>query len=272
MSEIRLKGASGLGDTIYAWPIVKWYAQKYDTVHYMTDYPELYETLKNVICYKHLKTNDLGGGPVDVRFTYCARKYTPGTSQFEDSVLSAKIHEKLKLKIDWTIKNTDLVNNIISRSDEKKICVLAYPYEPFGREDEWGSMLRINQEVMQILIDRFKDRVFFIGTGNRFVLHKTNNVDMDLHEKTSVSDMMDLISICNLGLSQIGNMLPMCESLGKKNFLIFANKAMVQTENKFINAITPEKTVHYKHLNCSVHDEMSHEVITNKFNDFIKEK
>lgn len=268
MSEIRLKGASGLGDTIYAYPIVKYYAQRYDHVHYMTDYPELYKSIKNVTCYKHRKTNDMGDGTVDIRFTYCGMKYTPGTSQFQDSVLSARINEKLDLKIEWQIQNGRLTEDIKKRAENKKICILAEPYEPFGRLDCWGALLRIKPEVMQTIVNTFRDKVYFIATGNRFVLHHTKHVQHDLVEKTTVSDLMDLLSICDFGLSQIGNLLPMCEALGKKNFLVFAKAAMV-SENKFIKAITPEKTVHYKELNCSITDDMSEEIILNKFRSFI---
>jgi hypothetical protein len=256
---IGLKGASGLGDTIYAYPIVKYYAKMNDEVYYMTDYPEIYETLENVKCSKHQKLNyivkeDGEKQPVDVRFTYCGRKYTPGTSQFTDSCLSAGIRKPLDLEIPWTIKNKKLIAKVKRQNkNKKKICILAAPYEPFGREDEWGAILRIKPKIMQNIVNEYKDRVFFIQTGNKYTLHKIKNVDMDLIKKTTVSDLFDLIKICDIGLSQIGNMLPLCECQKKKNFIIYA-RAGLKCDNRFISSITPEKTTHYRKLNFSAMD------------------
>jgi len=249
MSTIGLKGASGLGDTIIAYPIVKYYAERYDTVYYMTDYPELYELLDNVECYPHQKVNyfrlrDGNRHPVDVRFTYCPRKYTPGTSQFQDSCLSAKVPIDLPLKIDL---------NLAKYKRDKPYCVLAAPYEPFGREDEWGAVLRIVPKVVQNIVDEYKDRMDFVQIGNDFVLHKIDGTH-DLVGSTTVIELMGLVANADVTLSQIGNLLPMSEALGKKSFTIFS-KSGLETENKFISSITPGKTVHYKDLNCSIIDD-----------------
>jgi hypothetical protein len=257
-TSIGLKGASGLGDTIIAYPIIKWYAQRYNTVYYMSDYPELYETLPNVKCYPHQKINyfRLGEGnkhPVDIRFTYTPRKYTEGTSQFVDSCMSAKAPDDLKFKIDWEVKNHKLITDIANWADGRKICILSAPYEPFGREDQWGALLRINPDLVQKIVDTYKDKVYFVQIGNSFVLHRIKGI-INLIEKTTVSDLMDLVRWADFGLSQIGNLLPMCEALNTKNFIIFS-KAGLETDNRFLSSITPDKTVHYKHLNTSVVDD-----------------
>ena len=254
MTTIGLKGASGLGDTILAYPIVKYYADRYDVVYYMTDYPELYETLRNVVCSKHEKVNyiNIRGGikhPVNIRFTYCGRKYTEGTSQFQDTCMSAGVPKTLECKIDWTIKNKQ--NDY---RNDKPVCVLSAPYEPFGREDQWGKLLRINNDVMDAIVESYKDRVDFVQIGNKYTLYKVPNVKHDLVNKTSVSDLMDIVSTCDIGLSQIGNLLPMCEALGKKSFTIFSKKALM-CDNKFLNSITPDKVVHDRSKNCSIIDD-----------------
>ena len=273
MSKIGLKGASGLGDTIYAYPIVNYYAKKHKTVYYMTDYPEIYQSIPNVKCHPHQKLNyftlkDGSKQPVDIRFTYTPRKYTPGTSQFTDSCISAGITKKIDLTIPWKIQNNPLVEKVKRlNKHKKKVCVLSAPYEPFGREDEWGKILRIDPVFMQNIVDAYKDEVFFIQVGNKYTLKKIRGVDIDLVNKTTVSDLFDLVKICCFGLSQIGNLLPLCECLGKRNMIIFTRKA-IESENRFIAAITPEKTVHYKKQNISVFDNDIEKGII-RFNGFI---
>jgi hypothetical protein len=254
---IGLKGASGLGDSIYAVPIAEYYSKKHDVVHIMSNYPELFKHITNVKCYKHEKLNYIRNGqeriPIDHRFTYCGRKYTAGSSQFEDSYMSIGIKDKLKLELPWIVKNTELIESVIKKADKKAICILSAPYEPFGREDCWGQLLRINPRMMCQIVDEFKDRVFFIQVGNRFALHKIPGVDMDMIGNTSVSDLLDLVKIADIGLSQIGNLLPICEALNTHNMIIFSHQAMI-SDNKFLAAIKPEKVVHYKRLNRSVVD------------------
>jgi hypothetical protein len=270
-NTIGLKGASGLGDSIYGYPIVKHYAEKHKTVYHMSNYPELYESIENAEIYPHQKVNYIttpdGQQPIDTRFTYCGKKYTPGTSQFRDSVTSAKIRKNLDLYIPWTIKNEELCAEIKARAKGKKICIFAAPYEPFGREDEWGKSMRINKDSMAKIVHdpELNEKVYFVQTGNKYVLHQFDNV-YDMVNQTSVSDLMDLVSISDICLSQIGNMLPMAECRKKNNFIIFSEAARTCGE-KFIEAITPDKTVHYKKLNTSVYD--NDRKIAEKFNEVI---
>jgi hypothetical protein len=268
--KIGLKGASGLGDSIYSYPIAKHYLKEYKEVYLMTSYPELFETLPSVKTYPHKKLNyiikeDGMQQPIDIRFTYCGRKYTPGTSQFTDSVMSARINKKLDLSIPWTVKNRNLTEDIKAKSKGKKICILSAPYEPFGREDEFGAILRIKPTIMQDIVNEFRKDIYFVMVGNKFVLHKIKNVGMDLVDQTRVYDLFDLVKISDITLSQVGNMLPMSECLNKKNFIIYSKKAH-ESDNKFIAAITPEKVTHYKKLNTSIFDDDKKHL--EKFNEF----
>lgn len=270
--EIGLKGASGLGDTIIAWPIVKYYAKRFDIVNYMTDYPELYETIPNVRCYPHKKLNymiDAAGRkhPVDIRFTYCPRKYTPGSNQFEDSCISAKVSESIKLEIDWIIQNDNLVEDILAASLGKKICILAAPYEPFGRDDDFGKLLRIKPDIMQAIVDKYKDKVYFVQVGNNNVLHQIKGI-MNIINKTTVSDLMDLVQVADFTLAQVGNMLPLSEALGTPSFTIFSSDGL-KSENRFISSIKPEKVVTYPKINKSVIDGNITEAVED-FGKFIK--
>ena len=54
---MKICGASGLGDALFAYPIVKYFSENHETVHYMTNYPEIFAPLTNVKTYRHLKLN-----------------------------------------------------------------------------------------------------------------------------------------------------------------------------------------------------------------------
>ena len=267
-SFISLKGASGLGDSIYAYPICKYYAARYETVNIMSKYPVLFQGLKNVNVYDHKKVNYINTPsgdkiPIDIRFTYCGKKYTAGTSQFQDSCESAGIKESINLSIPWKVKNIALIEYIKDVADGRPICMMAAPYEPFGREDQWGKLLRIDSRILYDIVESRPD-VCFVQIGNKYTLHSIETADIDIINETSVSDLMDIASICDIGLSQVGNLLPMCESQCKKTFIIYSRKA-VESDNKFISAIVPEKVTHFKKLNTSIYDDDTNHV--KRFNE-----
>jgi ADP-heptose:LPS heptosyltransferase len=278
MSEIALKGASGLGDAIYAYPIVKYFASKYDDVYFMSDFPELFEDIPNVKCSKHLKINyiaipneeSIRKRPIDVKFTYGPRKHIPGTSQYQDMCIFAKKSYKdipdLPLKIDWEIHNAELINTVKLVAKGRKICVVAAPYQPFGREDKWGDEIKIQPESIQYIIDDLKQLGYLcIAIGNKFCLYEPM-VEYNLINQTSLTDLMDLMFICDLAVTQIGNLLPISEALNKKNITIFSSN-IPNCTHSFLKAITPEKCVHYKNLNLSLYDD---KLDLNKVHEFIK--
>lgn len=265
MTEIGIKGQSGLGDSIYLYPIVKHFSPKFDKVHVMTNYPELFGSIENVTCYRHLKLNHVTEEttqreiPISVRASYAGGKHKPGTSQFEDYCLFSGITDKLNLSLPWTIKNKDLESVVKNVAKGRKISIVAAPYQPFGRDDKWGNELCINPESIQSIIDKHNKEFLFIAVGNKYCLDKLS-IEYDLIDKTTIPDLLDLVKMSDICISQIGNMLPMAECMGKKNLIIFADytrkikEPYRSKEESFLSAITPEKCVHYKHLNKSVYD------------------
>lgn len=275
LTELGMKSQSGLGDAVYVYPIVKHFSPKFDHIYLMNNYPEIFESIKNVSCHRHLKLNyiaipegdNVRKIPVNIRCTAGAGKYKQGTSQFEDILAFSGIGQKLDFKLDWSIHNPELINTIKLVAKGRPVCVVAAPYEPFGRDDGIGADMRINPKSIQRILDKFRKEILFITTGNRYCLHKLT-AEHDLVDQTSVSDLIDIVSISDMTLGQVGHMLPISESLGKKNFLVFAEKSF-NSKEKFIRAITPEKVVHYKHLNTSVKD--TDDNIINKFRTFTGE-
>jgi ADP-heptose:LPS heptosyltransferase len=268
MSEICIKGASGLGDNIYLYPIVKHFASLYDKVYIMSDYPELFESLPNVTCSKHLKLNfiPIADGKtvrkkeIDLRCTYGPRKHKIGTDQFQDTYIFARTqgHQipDLKLELPWELKNTELVNTvrmIANKNAFRKIAVVAAPYQPFGRTDKWGSEITIDPEVIQYICDDLKELGYLVITiGNDFCLYEPM-VEYNMIGQTTVPDMLDLVKMADLTVTQIGNLLPISEALNTKNITIFS-KNIPNCEHKFLRAITPDKCVHRKDINLSMYD------------------
>ena len=155
---------SGLGDGIYMYPIIKWFCNSYDKVHVMCNYPEIFETLPQVQCHRHLKLNYIvlpnennRKQNIEFRFSYGPYKHHHGSSQYQDMLTFGRRQypelPNLPLEMPWEVKNAELVDKINSVAGKRKIAIIAAPYQPFGRTDKFGEEIKIDNQVMQIIVD-----------------------------------------------------------------------------------------------------------------------
>jgi hypothetical protein len=245
MTEKKIKCASGFGDSLYMYPIVKYLIEsgQEESIIVMTDYADIYKcaSFKDKLSFvKHSK--DMA----QYKISYCGNKYKLGTSQFQDVCLAAGVPTHTDFTIDWKIRNTELINNIRKlSSNKKKVCFISAPFKPFGRVDEFGKELTINYKRMDDLIARNKDDYFFIQVCKNIPEYQLNNIDLNLAGKTSISDVLDIMSISDRSMGQIGHILPLSEVFDTKCLLFFSRKGL-QCENRFISSIKYEKVVHKK--------------------------
>lgn len=256
-----IKGASGLGDSIYLHPITCHHLAKGETdITVMTNYPELFQDLP-VKTIRHSKDY------ADKKISYCSRKYHLNSTQWEDVCIAADVGKKLDLRIKWGVKNQALVDLVKKRAKGKEFVVVATPYKPFGREDEFGKEMTLDYRVVDKLIKN-NPQYFWVQTGREDALYKLP-VDLDLNRKTTAADVMDLVVHSKGVVAPVGHMLPICESLNKRMLCFFSRNGL-NCENRFISSIKPQKVIHKKHLVSHVVDDESMESIQIAFNEVVK--
>jgi hypothetical protein len=244
----RIKCASGFGDAIYAYPIVRHLIEsgKEEHITVMTDYHQIYDCapFKDKLSFlRHSKDF------AQYKISYCGRKYKAGTSQFQDVCMAAEVPTDLDFSIDWEIQNQDLINTIkkLARRKEAPICLISAPFKPFGRVDEFGVELTVNFKRMDDLIRRNRDKYFFVQVCKNVPEYALNNIDLNLAGKTTISDVLDIMSISDCSMGQIGHILPLSEVFKVPCLLFFSRKGL-NCENRFISSITYDKIVHYKDI------------------------
>ena len=65
-------------------------------------------------------------------------------------------------------------------------------------------------------------------------------VDLDLNDKTSVSDLLDLGSICDGAVGQCSYIIPLAELFDKRLMIVWASKGLA-SQDMIIKTVTPEK-------------------------------
>lgn len=266
MQEVKkIKCASGFGDSIYMYPITRYLLKQNRKLNLivMTDYKDIYKChpyRERIEFVKHSKDF------ANFKISYCGRKYKSGTSQFEDVCIAAEVPKDIKYNIDWKIQNKELIDNIKKLSSGKPICVVSAPFKPFGRVDEFGKELTVNFKRMNDLIARNKNDYYFIQTCKNTPEYILNNINLNLAGKTAISDVLDIMSIANRSVGQIGHILPLSEVF-KVPCMLFFSRRGINCENRFISSITYEKVVHYKKLVSFCVDDFSDVEIDRKWHE-----
>ena len=227
---LYIRGESGLGDSIYLYPIVKSYLDNVtEPIAVYSNYPKVFEDLKCVVLPFSKKRDD-----ETQIFSYLPHKTNSETTIIED--ITSSCAYDINFNKDHSIKNHNLVKKILKhKKNNKKICLIRY-VEP--RHNRKGiDNLDCDPTIINKFISEFKKEYYFVGIGKS----NCHNIrcDIDLMGQTSVSDLFDLVFISDLVIAQVGYTVPLCELLHKNNIAIFPKKW--QTANPFLKTITPNK-------------------------------
>jgi len=270
MNIRTLKGASGLGDSIYIRMVAQYFYEKDKSTFFliMSDFPDLFIGLPCHIV-RHTKLNEIeyqGRKYHTNKISYCGRKYKNDTTQFEDVCIAAGVPKDISYSLDWKIKNNTLINGIKKSASIKRkpICLITSPYRPFGRIDNWGKEITVNFDCMKKLINSKKNDFYFVMTCKDTPIYRLENIDCNLSMKTNISDLLDIASISNVIIGQIGHALPIAECLNKPALIFFSKNGM-SCGNTFLESITPKKTIHKKNLVKHIIDNESDECIRRTF-------
>lgn len=228
MNRVIIKGASGLGDSVYLFPIVRAIEEKGGDVTVLSFYPDVFASLAcEVLPYR------LTGFHIDC--SYVPFKERQSTTQFED-MLSFFSFEDVPLTMPAPVTQPpDFSEN------GKKVCVVKQPSVP--------SMNPLFRELVpkghtfQRVIDALADEYVFVAVGYKGeIAHPLTGIDYDLTDCTSVRDVLSLVAASDLVLTQPGFLLPMAEAFGTPCFTIFSERGLV-SPRRAVATITPAKLV-----------------------------
>ena len=231
----------GLGDNIYHIPFVHKLAEQGEVFIY-TPFPELFQ-FKNVYCFKpstnlklqlqNMQGNSLyskssGHHPNGERIRF---NYGEG---FRSGLTILQSFEKIvpldgSFFFEFTPKPKPKVEEILKRvkASGKKLCVIRLP----SVRQEWPNPNRNGRmEYFQLCINALKDKYYFVSVGDI-----GNKEDFDGHEPQGINerrdrhnvnhlgiwDVMDLVNRSDLVVSIQCNIIPICQLLRKKAFIIY---------------------------------------------------
>lgn len=252
----RLRGGSGLGDSLYVRPIAEHLVRQGNQVTVMSDYPEVFAGVRvSVEPFKREGCN--------VVAHYSQRKACAETNQWQDICISAGVGE-IPLKIEWQIQNRPLVNDLKAMARGKPIVMVNGGRPPMGRKDGYGYEMLPARAAFDAVLAAL-DGCFTVEVGKDLELYPLT-AEVDLSERTSPADLMDIAAAARGLVGQCSFMIPLAEALDKPLMVVWA-AAGLTSGTTFIRQCTPHKILS-KSTSRYVMDDWQPEQITEAVHAF----
>lgn len=229
-----IRGGMGLGDAFYVQSVARHLIEQGEALRVHSAWPEVFKPLGRMAQVVPFSRN------VQILAHYAPRKARTDTRQFEDCVIQAGLKPPVDLRIDWVAEDLGLLDSL--KAHGKPILCVQLPRAPMGRKDGFGAELLPDCRVIQTLIDRLKERALVVQIGSGVALHHFEGIDVDLTNRTSVSQLIDIASIADGFLGYVSFIVPMAESLSKPALLVWSRKGL-KAGHPYIRQITPEKVL-----------------------------
>ena len=251
-----IRGGNGLGDALYVQSIARHLVKKGQRLEVCTSWPDVFKPLGDDVVIAPFRRPG-----VDIVAHYVKRKQERGTTQFEDCCISAGIDEPVELRLDWAPEK--------QYSFKKPLVLVALPRHPMNRKDGFGDELMPDCSVIQRAIDKMKGRACLVQVGVGEPLHRFTGLDLDLANKTTVSDLLDIASAADGFLGYCSFFIPMAESFAKPLLCVWSSRGL-RSSTMFIRTARPVKLLH-RETSQYVMDDCSQECLTAAVNEFLEQ-
>jgi len=233
----------GLGDSIYNYMVCKYYKSKGHDVTIETKFPDIFSNLG-------IKTTSNRIFNPDIGCSYIMRKKYRNSNQYQDVLYFAKVEGNCPLKMDRKWEPDGVYTSDFLGETKAPICLVSDLYRSSGVRNR--STLVPDTDTYNKLISALNGHFItvMIGTGPKIA----NGCKYDLRGKTTVIDLMALAQRSSFCLTQVGALLPICESLNVPVVAILS-KGYRYSGESFINSITPKKVICGENSKCYYDDD-----------------
>jgi hypothetical protein len=233
---ISIRCGAGLGDAIYLQSVARHLVERGHKVEACCDWPDVFLPLGGKVTVSPFRRK-----PIDRLAHYSQRRAIAGTTQFEDCCIQAGIREAVDLRLDWQPVNVDLLSRL--RASDKPVIVVQMPRAPFGRTDGYGMEFLPNCRRIQDAIERLCGRAFLVQIGNGERQFRFDGIDLDLADRTSVSDVIDVGYAADGFLGYCSFIVPLAESFSKPALLVWSRKGL-NSRHDVVRTMKPTKILH----------------------------
>lgn len=230
---IKVRGGRGLGDAIYVRPIAEHFVGLGKLVTVLSDYPDVFKD-SGAVVQKFSRLNGFG----IVVAHYAQSKAKAGTTQWQDVCASAGV--TVPLRFGWKVQNEALVSVLRTKAAGRPMILVHGGRAPMDRRDGFGAELLPVAGAFGRVLSKLQD-CYRVQIGRANQLYPLE-CDLNLNGATSVSDLLDIASVCDGVVAQCSFAIPLAEVFDKPLLAIWSARA-AQSKTPFIRHTTPVKVL-----------------------------
>jgi hypothetical protein len=215
----------GLGDSLYLQGVVRYFVDKGEQLEVCSKWPDVFRQYGDQVRVVPFRRDN-----IQILAHYSLRKSRTDTNQWQDCCKQAGIHEPWELKLDWPTQEVKV----------KPYICLALPRIPMDRLDGIGTSLMPDYRATQHCIDVLRQKYQIVQIGAGKALYQFDGIDIDLANKTTVSDLLDVASTASGFLGYCSFIVPLAESFSKPALIVWAHKGL-KDRYSYVRQITAKK-------------------------------
>lgn len=254
-----IRAGRGLGDALYMQSIVRdLIADQSERIEVCTDWDDLFAGFGDMVRLAPFRRER-----VHLISHYTSRKKSRGTDQFQDCCLNCGIAASVDLRLEWTPRSDPFWDA------RRPVVVVQMPRAPFARTDGFGRELLPQQFAVQRAINALQGRATVVQIGKGKPLYELEGIDIDLANRTTVAELLDVACAADAFLGYVSFMVPLAESLKRPALFIWSRRGR-NSSHHYINTITPQKILHRPELSQVAWDDWGNSQIDEAVNALLE--
>jgi hypothetical protein len=242
---IDLLGPRGLGDGLLVRVAAMEWLRRGEEVRVYTYWPELFHDLPVELAtgtpYRDGQSDVYGCAAC----MHCRRPDVVPLSMFTRSCHQCGLQEVPELDLAWTVTNQAPLDRVRRKANGKPILIFQPPKIANGEEQElYNPRAEDFNRWLDGRTDYYRVKVGHPSAAQEF---RDAPCELNLFNKTTVKEMLDLATIGDLFFSQVCFIPTLAESLNKRSVCMFTRRQLSAKSNKVRN-LTPEVFLHKRHL------------------------
>jgi hypothetical protein len=254
----QIRGGQGLGDSLYVQSVARYYLMKGKPLAVRSSHADVFRPLG-------LPVIPFSRDGAAIVAHYVQRKGEPGTDQWQDVCVSAGIPRDTEMQLDWKLLNPANADWFLGV--RRPVIAVLLPRHGMNRSDGFANELLPNWKIIDQLL---QCNAYKVQIGQGDALYRFHGIDLNLANKTTIGDLLDIASMVDGFVGWCSFMLPLAESLQKPFFSMWSARGM-KSRNAFISTLTPKKVIHRKDLAYNAIDDEPIDRIQKRFDDFLRE-
>lgn len=214
---MKLSTFFGLGDAIYLRAVALHLLERKEQVEVYTPWPELFTDIPVVLNLHLSPPRDI----VWLRYDLNAPAI-PGLNEFKVRCLNAGIKDSVELRLDWKVKNKELVDKVLREAAGRQI----FFYQPTRkvktaaqaswapRRDAFNSFVRAHNDYFRIKV----------GHPGWVQLDCEQECELDLCGKCSIHDAFDIATVADLFFGEPNHVTTLAQALDKPFTMMLPRK------------------------------------------------